>query len=225
MDAGYESIKKIKKTHKMNKNSKSIIIERIKKGLSKARFRKNLKETDNKDLIFKKSDKLLIETFKEELTKINGEYYYFTAEEELVKELKAFKNELSPVYCSDKDLIKYLEKANISCHTSFEHTEIKTGISSCEYLIARFGSVMVSSALPGARKVFSYPHTHIVIAKENQLVAELEDALEGIKRKYGSQLPSQIINITGPSRTADIEKTLILGAHGPKRFMVFVLKS
>jgi L-lactate dehydrogenase complex protein LldG len=209
----------------MDKNSKSIIIKRIKNGLSKARFKKNLKETGNKDLIFKKSEKPLIETFKEELIKINGEYYYFNTEEAFIKQLKEINNELSPVYCSDKDLIKYLEKANISYHTSFEHMEIKTGISSCEYLIARFGSVMVSSALAGARKVFSYPHTHIVIAKENQLVAELEDALDGIKLKYGSQLPSQIINITGPSRTADIEKTLILGAHGPKRFMVFVLKS
>ncbi|MCF6242144.1 MAG: lactate utilization protein [Bacteroidales bacterium] len=210
---------------KMNTGSKNIILQRIKNGLKTARFKRDFQETGNKDLIFNKIDKPLLEIFKEELIKINGEYFYFSNEEELINHLTDCFDGLAPIYCSDSHLIKYLETANIEYYTDFDHKEIKTGFSSCEYLIARFGSVMVSSALPGARKVFSYPHTHIVIAKENQLVAELEDALAGMKQKYGSKLPSQIINITGPSRTADIEKTLILGAHGPKRFMVFILKS
>ncbi len=209
----------------MNTNSKNIILQRIKSGLNKARFKRAFQETENKDLIFNNIDKPLLEIFKEELTKINGEYFYFTNEEELMQHLTKSFDDLAPIYCSDNNLIKYLNGTGINYYTNFNDKEIKTGISSCEYLIARFGSVMVSSALPGARKVFSYPHTHIVIAKENQLVAELEDALSGMKKKYGSELPSQIINITGPSRTADIEKTLILGAHGPKRFIVFVLKS
>ncbi len=209
----------------MNTNSKNIILQRIKSGLNKARFKRDFQETENKDLIFNNIDKPLLEIFKEELTKINGEYFYFTNEEELMQHLTKSFDDLAPIYCSDNNLIKYLNGTGINYYTNFNDKEIKTGISSCEYLIARFGSVMVSSALPGARKVFSYPHTHIVIAKENQLVAELEDALSGMKKKYGYELPSQIINITGPSRTADIEKTLILGAHGPKRFIVFVLKS
>ncbi len=209
----------------MDTNSKNIILQRIKSGLNKARFKRDFQETENKDLIFNNLDKPLIEIFKEELTKINGEYFYFTDEEELIKHLSDSADEFAPIYCSDNNLLKYIERAGIEYYTNFNDKEIKTGISSCEYLIARFGSVMVSSAIPGARKVFSYPHTHIVIADENQLVAELEDALDGIKQKYTSELPSQIINITGPSRTADIEKTLILGAHGPKRFMVFVLKT
>lgn len=209
----------------MSTNSKNTILQRIKQGLNKARFKSDFEETDNKDLIFNHIDKPLIEIFKDELTKISGEYFYFSDEEELIKHLAKHFDEFEPVYCSDKYLIQYLESAGVPYFTNFDEQEIKTGISSCEYMIARFGSVMVSSAIPGGRKVFSYPHTHIVIAKENQLVAELEDALAGLKQKYGAELPSQIINITGPSRTADIEKTLILGAHGPKRFMVFVLKS
>jgi L-lactate dehydrogenase complex protein LldG len=43
-----------------------------------------------------------------------------------------------------------------------------------------------------------------------------------MQKKYGEQLPSSISTITGPSRTADIEKTLVLGAHGPKEFVVFL---
>jgi hypothetical protein len=44
-----------------------------------------------------------------------------------------------------------------------------------------------------------------------------------IKKKYGTDIPSMITNVTGPSRTADIEKTLVLGAHGPKELFVFLL--
>ena len=209
----------------MSDKAKYIILEKIKKGLSKANFKDNLEEIYDKKKMYKAQDASLIEIFQKEFTKINGEYFYFNSEDELINHLKNIENDISPVYCSDKQLIPYLEKAGINYRANFDETEIKTGISSCEYLVARFGSVMVSSALSGARKVFSYPHTHIVIAKENQLVAELEDALEGIQNKYAGDLPSQIINITGPSRTADIEKTLILGAHGPKKMKVFVLKS
>ena len=47
----------------------------------------------------------------------------------------------------------------------------------------------------------------------------------GIREKYKTRLPSQITLITGPSRTADIEKTLVLGAHGPKELHVFILNN
>ncbi|MCK5078809.1 MAG: LUD domain-containing protein, partial [Bacteroidales bacterium] len=49
------------------------------------------------------------------------------------------------------------------------------------------------------------------------------DALKGMKEKYGQDLPSMISLITGPSRTADIEKTLVMGAHGPRELYVFLV--
>ena len=63
----------------------------------------------------------------------------------------------------------------------------------------------------------------MVIAYASQLVLELKDAFKLLKTKYGEKLPTLISNITGPSRTADIEKTLVLGAHGPKELIVFLL--
>jgi L-lactate dehydrogenase complex protein LldG len=82
---------------------------------------------------------------------------------------------------------------------------------------------MVSNANAAGRRLSIYPHQHIVIAYTSQLVLDLKDAFKIIKEKYGNQLPSMISTITGPSRTADIEKTLVLGAHGPKEFYVFLL--
>ena len=212
----------------MSKNAKSIILNRIKEGLSKAQFKSGFSDNYSKKEIYHTPDKTLIEVFEDELTKINGRFHYCENENDVSEKIKSLNTEavLDTVFCSDKNWEGLLNRAGVQFVTDFSNEKVvKAGVSSCEYLIARFGSVMVSSAIPGARKVFSYPHTHIVIAYENQLVLEIEDGLNGITEKYGKELPSQITNITGPSRTADIEKTLILGAHGPKELVVFVIKA
>lgn len=70
--------------------------------------------------------------------------------------------------------------------------------------------------------MFVYPPLHVVIAHKNQIVGYLEEAYTEIRDKYKEGFPSQIALITGPSRTADIEKTLVLGAHGPRELRVFI---
>ncbi len=66
------------------------------------------------------------------------------------------------------------------------------------------------------------PH-HIVIARREQLVPDLSAAFALLKEKYGTHFPSMISFITGPSRTGDIERILVLGAHGPKKLTVLCL--
>jgi len=83
---------------------------------------------------------------------------------------------------------------------------------------------LVSSATESGRQMNVFPPVHIVLAHVSQLVDYLTDALVALQEKYGTELPSAISTITGPSRTADIEKTLVLGAHGPKEFIVFLSK-
>ncbi len=216
------------KTIMNTSNSKENILKRIQKGLKTAKIREiENPELSNKE-IFDTPDKPLIEIFEEELTKINGEFYSCTNQQDLVNKLKEIHEikKLELCYSPDSQFKEIMEATGIPFTMDFEKpAEIKSGLSGCEYLVARFGSVMVSSALPGARKIFPFPEVHIVIANENQLVLEIEDALKGIQEKYGDNFPSQITNISGPSRTADIEKTLILGAHGPKQLLVFVLKT
>lgn len=55
------------------------------------------------------------------------------------------------------------------------------------------------------------------------MVPDLTAAFEHVKQKYGTKFPSFISFITGPSRTGDIERILVLGAHGPKRLTVILL--
>ena len=82
---------------------------------------------------------------------------------------------------------------------------------------------MVSSAHASGRRMNVLPEFHLVYARASQLVPDLKDALLGMKKRYGQDLPSMINLITGPSRTADIEKTLVMGAHGPKELYVFLV--
>ena len=63
----------------------------------------------------------------------------------------------------------------------------------------------------------------MVVARRDQLLRDLPAAFRLIKQKYGANYPSMISFITGPSRTGDIERILVLGAHGPKKLTIFLL--
>ncbi len=164
--------------------------------------------------------------FKENLEKINGFVHLFSSEEELFAELKKFLASIKKenIFCIEDEICNKLNTFGIPFKQSSELTKnTEAGITGCEFLIAHTGSVMVSSAQKGGRQMFVYPPVHIVIANKNKLVGYLEEAYSGIIEKYKNNLPSQIALITGPSRTADIEKTLVLGAHGPRELRVFLV--
>lgn len=163
--------------------------------------------------------------FKENLEKINGNVHLFLSENELFAELKLFLERFNPadIYCNETAIQKQLNHSQIHySEYSENHKNIEVGITDCEFLIAHTGSAMVSSAQKGGRQLFVYPSVHVIVAKKSQIVEYLENAYSAIQNKYRENLPSQIAIITGPSRTADIEKTLVMGAHGPRELWVFV---
>ena len=98
------------------------------------------------------------------------------------------------------------------------------GISECDALIAQTGSVLVTNRSAGGRALSILPPHHVVLARRDQLVADLTAAFELLNRKYGDNYPSMISFITGPSRTGDIERILVLGAHGPKQLTILCLQ-
>jgi L-lactate dehydrogenase complex protein LldG len=97
------------------------------------------------------------------------------------------------------------------------------GITLCESLIARTGSVMVSSAQLSGRRMPGFMPVHIVLAYTSQIVKDVKDGFKLMKEKYEEGMPSMITFITGPSSTADIEGILVYGAHGPKELFVFLI--
>jgi len=92
-------------------------------------------------------------------------------------------------------------------------------ITLCELLVAQTGSVLVSAANGGRQATVVAP-AHIVFAKLDQLVPDLETAMARIYERGIASKNSYVCLITGSSRTADIEKILIMGAHGPRRLIV-----
>ncbi len=97
------------------------------------------------------------------------------------------------------------------------------GITSCETLVAQTGSILVSSATSGGRALSILPHVHVVVATVDQIVATLADALHAMRDRHDGHLPSMLSFITGPSRTGDIERILVLGAHGPKELILILV--
>jgi L-lactate dehydrogenase complex protein LldG len=97
------------------------------------------------------------------------------------------------------------------------------GITQCDALVAQTGSVLLTSASAGGRALSVLPPHHVVLARREQLIADLPESFALLKQKYSSNYPSFISLITGPSRTGDIERILVLGAHGPRKLTIFCL--
>jgi|AntAceMinimDraft_17_1070374.scaffolds.fasta_scaffold01921_8 L-lactate dehydrogenase complex protein LldG len=181
---------------------------------------------DNEKPIYHEITESLDLTFAEEFIKVAGKFVYCENENEFLSSLKMLikENKWKPPFCIDKKIKSLLDAEDVLYTDKPEDFhKLKVGITRCEYLIARLGSAMVSSKHDSGRRLNFYPEIHIILAYTSQLVPDLKDAFTGIKEKYGSKLPSMINVITGPSRTADIEKTLVMGAHGPKDLYVFLV--
>jgi L-lactate dehydrogenase complex protein LldG len=104
-----------------------------------------------------------------------------------------------------------------------ELEQCDAGITECDALVAQTGSVLLTSRSGGGRALSVLPPHHVVVARRKQLVPDLPAAYALLHQRYGPQSwPGMITLITGPSRTGDIERIIILGAHGPKKLTVIV---
>jgi L-lactate dehydrogenase complex protein LldG len=210
----------------MPSNSREEILQRI-TAASKGRLVSiEIPEYESSD-IYKPILPSPLTCFKEELEAINGKCILCENESDLFSKLKTFilQQNYLPLYCRDSGIAAQLANFEIPfTNTASDFISMQAGITGCEFLVARTGSVLVSSANESGRQMNVFPPIHIVLANISQLVNYPGAALNAIYAKYGDTLPSTISTITGPSRTADIEKTLVLGAHGPKEFIVFLSK-
>lgn len=111
----------------------------------------------------------------------------------------------------------------LSTDKPFSAEELETcdvGITECDALVAQTGSVLITGRSAGGRALSVLPPHHLVVARRDQLVADLPAAFELLQKKYADNYPSFISLVTGPSRTGDIERILVLGAHGPKKLTI-----
>jgi L-lactate dehydrogenase complex protein LldG len=117
---------------------------------------------------------------------------------------------LETLYTEERPDAKSLEKCSV-------------GITACDALISQTGSILLTSRSAGGRALSVLPPHHLVIARADQLVPDLPAACDLLSTRYCESYPSFITFITGPSRTGDIERILVLGAHGPKNLTVILI--
>lgn len=205
--------------------SRRQILDDISNGIKKSGVSFN-KSSSKKVNLFPEIKEDIIVSFVKEFQKVNGKFVFCESKDVLIDNLKALyeSEKWDSIFCNDSWIQELLVESLIPFASGTEDFKLMdAAITRCEFLIARFGSVMVSSHQASGRLLNVFPPAHIVVAFTSQVVAELDEALEQIKENYKTKIPSLISLITGPSRTADIEKTLILGAHGPKDIYVFLV--
>jgi L-lactate dehydrogenase complex protein LldG len=162
----------------------------------------------------------LVVEFAEQFTALQGKFVFCMNEKELEESLHklCYQNQWTKIFCEEPKW-KSIVPLN-SLHNDIATCE--ASITSCEFLIARTGGIVMTSVHQG-RIPSVYAPVHICVATTSQLVYDIKDGLNGLQDKYRQYLPSLITFATGPSRTADIEKTLVVGVHGPKEVYCFVI--
>ena len=157
----------------------------------------------------------------------SGTFFYCESEEDFFDQLYSFKREqnIQQLFVWEPNLQHILYHAGIEFTESEDAfiQQAEASLTSCESLITRTGSILISSANAGGRRLSIYPAMHIVVAKATQLVPDIKDGLQLLRDKYTQSFPSMVSLVSGPSRTADIEKTLVMGAHGPKQLVLFLI--
>jgi len=206
--------------------SSELIMKRI-RNANLNQMDNNFEDVDLEKDIYAPLDDDIEVNFAQELNQNGGTFVFCNNEEELVNNLHllSVERKWDSLFTKDKSIQELLSKYTISYSESeTDFLKTKNGITQCEALVARLGSVLISSKQMSGRRMNFFPNTHIVIAHLDQVVATVKDALIEVNKKYEGKFPSMTTLITGPSRTADIEKTLIMGMHGPRELIVFMLE-
>ncbi len=204
--------------------AKENILKRIREALSNPVPLPFPKSEGNNDVYVKHNEEAVV-VFAEEFTKLQGMFTFCTNVQDLQLQLGnlILHKKWTKVYFVEDGLLATLKGINIANYADLSSCEVS--VTTCELLVARTGSIVLSTAQQSGRTASVYAPVHICIAKTNQLVYDVKDALQKMKEKYGNNFPSFTTFASGPSRTADIEKTLVTGVHGPKEVFCFLVDS
>ncbi len=202
------------------------ILKKIRKALSQS-TPLPFPQSEGNSSVFKPPSDSLDVIFAEEFIKLQGKFVFCSDAADLKNQLTHLGQKMNweKIYfkTGSKELTDLLAKSWMELNVTDDLAACDASITLCECLVARTGSIVMSARQSGGRTTSVYAPVHICIAYTKQLVYDIKDALQLLRDKYGNNLPSLVSFATGPSRTADIEKTLVVGVHGPRQVYVFLL--
>ena len=204
--------------------SKENILNKIRKALSQS-TPLPFPQSEGNNSVFKSSSQELEVEFAEQFIALQGRFIFCVNRQELAFQFNSLikKQSWEKVFCAEPKLLDLIGSQSPDRFTSDDLADCDVSVTSCESLVARTGSIVMSAAQAMGRTASVYAPVHICIGFTSQLVYDVKDALLLAKEKYKDKLPSLITFATGPSRTADIEKTLVVGVHGPKEVYCFLV--
>lgn len=214
----------LNKTGTVAASSKKKILKKIRKALTQST---PLPFPDRQDgeSVFPPQQQDLEVQFAEEFSKLQGKFVFCLHEDELLLHLTELSvhEKWTHIYCSEEPLQQLFAAKAFPFNPALPLKDADVSITLCECLVARTGTIVMSAAQQHGRTSGVYAPIHVCIAYTDQLVYDVNNAFDLLRTKYGDQLPSLINFASGPSRTADIEKTLVVGVHGPKEVYVFLV--
>ena len=147
-------------------------------------------------------------TFVQNFKEHGGIFIYLESEAEFAECIRqlAPENGWEPIWCTSPKMKQMLSKYGVPFTDSKEREPKQklVSLTGCECLVAQTGSIVLSDAT-------------------DQIVPGMRTAFQTVKRKYAKNKPSQMTVITGPSRSTDIEQTLVIGASGIRQVAVFLV--
>ena len=206
------------------------ILSRIRKGLSDEQTPIPFPDAEKENPpLYLGSSEAIEEVFAEAFIKLGGKFIFCDTEQELLDSIVILHENMGwkHMLCADEKLLAQFRDKGIDIAEPADPyvEQADACITGCEMLVARTGSVLLSSAQHMGRTAPVFYPVHIVIAYTDQIVHDIDEAFAAMKKKYHDNLPSMINLNTGPSRTADIEKTLVVGVHGPAEVFCFFINT
>lgn len=191
----------------------------------------------------------LVEKFQTEFELVSGEFFRASSKEDAVRSLCELvtSSGVQTVAISNHQICDRLQlretlqtalpeiqvyKESIDSESSYERRHLKSTLShsrlsvtGAEFLIAESGTIVVIAGSQASRQISLLPEIHVVLATPQQIYPNLAETFQVIQENGRTHPGSAITLITGPSRTADIEKVLIKGVHGPTRIVTIMLEA
>ncbi|CAL1521264.1 LUD domain-containing protein [Chitinophaga sp. MM2321] len=170
-------------------------------------------------------DEDLTAMFTTAFTSLQGQLVLCSGKEDLFKKMKTLAEQKAwkHMFCKTPEVQQDLFLYGLPFISTGSMQEADVSITDCICLVARTGAIVLSAAQSSGRALPVYAPIQIVVAFRHQLVYNIKNALQEVQEKYTGKLPSAIFFVAGPSRTGDIERTLVMGVHGPREVYVFLV--
>lgn len=208
-----------------NKSSKEKILEKLNNvSIDREKLYEGV-QAFTTESIYTKNELSLVENLEAELGIISGKFFRVNSVSDVSRKIAEIAEMygIKSFYTPENELMLEIRKEGLNVVNELtDPNAIDASITYCECIAARTASIAVSASQNKNRRAHAFAPWHIVVATSNQVKFDVEECMNFLAEKYNGSFPSALTFISGPSRTADIEKTLILGAHGPKELILIL---